>query len=74
MVKSVKTQAVRRVECERRRREGLEEELDKCHKLIRQQEEVIVHLTRMLKSHGVDVDVDNPSFLTAVTTNSTSSV
>lgn len=44
MVRSVKVQAVRRVECEKRRREGLEEELLRARETIRRLEDELFQL------------------------------
>ena len=49
MVRSVKVQAVRRVECEKRRREGLEEELAKARETIRRLEEELFQLKNSTK-------------------------
>lgn len=53
MVRSVKTQAVRRVECEKRRREALQEELLKYQQLCQRQKTVISELENLLHSHNI---------------------
>lgn len=53
MVRSVKTQAVRHVECEKRRREALEEELLKYCEICRHQKHVISELENLLKTHSI---------------------
>lgn len=55
MVRSVKTQAVRHVECEKRRREALEEELLKYREICRHQKHVIVELENLLKTNGIQL-------------------
>jgi len=55
MVKSVKKQADRHVVCEKRRRENLEEELDKYKEICQQQKATIIQMEGLLKSNGIPV-------------------
>lgn len=63
MVRSVKTQAVRRVECEKRRREALEDELLKFQQLCQRQKSVISELENLLKSHGVPLPANTTAIV-----------
>lgn len=53
MVRSVKSQAVRHVECEKRRREALEDELLKYRELCHRQKGIIMELENLLKNHDI---------------------
>lgn len=55
MVKSVKKQADRHVVCEKRRRENLEEELDRYRDICQQQKVTIVQMEGLLKSNGIPI-------------------
>lgn len=55
MVRSVKSQAVRHVECEKRRREALEEEVLKYRQLCHRQKSVLTELENLLKSHNIPI-------------------
>jgi len=55
MVKSVKKQADRHVVCEKRRRENLEEELDKFKEICQQQKATIIQMEGLLKSNGIAI-------------------
>ena len=53
MVRSVKASAVRHIECEKRRRERLEDELLKCRELVDRQRTAMAQMEELLKSHGI---------------------
>ncbi|XP_032784499.1 voltage-gated hydrogen channel 1 [Daphnia magna] len=53
MVRSVRSQAVRHVECEKRRREALEEELLKYRELSQRQRKLIIELENLLKTNNI---------------------
>lgn len=57
MVKSVKTRAVRHVECEKRRREAMEDELSKYRDICQRQKCAIAQLEDLLKSHNIPLPV-----------------
>ena len=59
MVKSVKKAAVRRVECEKRRREALEDQVVHWRRICYRQKETIVQLENLLNRHGLVYDVSN---------------
>lgn len=58
MVRSVQSRAVRHVECEKRRREALEEQLLKYRQLCHNQKQIIDELESILKSHNIPLPAD----------------
>ena len=63
MVRSVKSQAVRHVECEKRRREALEEEVLKYRELCHRQKNIIVELENLLKNHDIPLPANATSLV-----------
>lgn len=55
MVRSVKMQAHRHMECEKRRRQNLEDELFKYRGICERQRDFIIQLETLLKSNGIPV-------------------
>jgi uncharacterized membrane protein len=53
MVRSVRSQAVRHVECEKRRREVLEDELLKYRELCQRQKKLLAEMENLLKNHNI---------------------
>jgi hypothetical protein len=53
MVRSVRSQAVRHVECEKGRREVLEDELLKYRELCHRQKKLLAEMENLLKNHNI---------------------
>jgi voltage-gated hydrogen channel 1 len=53
MVRSVKLQADRHMECEKRRRQNLEEELFKYRETCERQKNIIIQMETLLQSHNI---------------------